>query len=77
MKIKLFTLAAGPFGVLRPGSVEDVAPALAEALIAGGYAERVDPPVPFPLTVIESAVAPAAPEAAVMPRRPGRPRRPL
>lgn len=41
MKIKMLTLLAGPAGVRQPGSVHDVPTAEAEALIAGGYAEKV------------------------------------
>jgi hypothetical protein len=41
MKIRLITLMAGPEGVFPPGSVIEVSPEEACALIAGGYAEPV------------------------------------
>ena len=41
MKIRLITLMAGPEGVFPPGSVIEVSPEEARALIAGGYAEPV------------------------------------
>jgi hypothetical protein len=43
MKIKMLTLLAGPGGVRQPNTVHDVPPAEAEALIVGGYAEKVEP----------------------------------
>jgi uncharacterized protein YbjT (DUF2867 family) len=42
MRIKMLTLQAGPAGVRSPGSVYDVPPVEAEALIAGGYAVKVE-----------------------------------
>ncbi len=44
MKIRLKTLMAGPEGVFLPGSVIEVSPEEARALIAGGYAETVPRP---------------------------------
>ncbi len=41
MKIRLITLMAGPEGVFPPGSVIEVSPEEARALVAGGYAEPV------------------------------------
>lgn len=38
MRVQLLTIAAGPEGVWLPGSVVDVAPETARALLAGGYA---------------------------------------
>lgn len=37
--IRMFTLAAGPAGVLTPGSVVDVEDAIAAAFVEGGFAE--------------------------------------
>ena len=58
MKIRLITLMAGPEGVFPPGSVIEVSPEEARALIAGGYAEHV-PPAALP-KVEPSAVETAA-----------------
>ncbi len=44
MKIRLITLMAGPEGVFPPGSVIEVSPEEARALIAGGFAEPVNRP---------------------------------
>lgn len=41
MKIKMFTLMAGPQGVRKPGEVYTVPDEEGRALIAGGYAESV------------------------------------
>lgn len=43
MKIRMLTLLAGPGGVRQPNTVHEVPTAEAEALIAGGYAEKVEP----------------------------------
>ena len=48
MKIRLITLMAGPEGVFPPGSVIEVSPEEARALIAGGYAEPVPRPAAPP-----------------------------
>ncbi len=48
MKIRLITLMAGPAGVFPPGSVLEVSPEEARALIAGGYAEPVPRPAAAP-----------------------------
>ena len=45
MKVRLKTLMAGPEGVFQPGSVVDLESDHAEALISGGYAERMERPV--------------------------------
>jgi protein-S-isoprenylcysteine O-methyltransferase Ste14 len=42
MKVRLKTLMAGPEGVFLPGSVIEVPPEEANALIAGGFAEQVE-----------------------------------
>jgi hypothetical protein len=57
MKVRLKTLMAGPEGVFSPGAVIDAGTEEAEALIAGGYAERVDPPVQ-PAAVETAAIEP-------------------
>jgi hypothetical protein len=62
MKIRLKTLMAGPDGVFPPGSVIEVSPEEARALIAGGYAESVPRPAVAP-----KAEPPAVETAAVQP----------
>ena len=47
MKIKMITLQAGPAGVREPSSVHDVPVTEAEALIAGGYAMKVEKESPL------------------------------
>ena len=42
MRVRLKTLMAGPEGVFLPGSVIEVSPEEANALIAGGFAEQVE-----------------------------------
>ena len=42
MRIKMLTTAAGPDGVYLAGQVVNVNDKLAEAFIAGGYAERLE-----------------------------------
>lgn len=42
MKITMKTLYSSPEGALQPGQTADVAPALAKALVAGGYAMAGD-----------------------------------
>ncbi len=44
MRVRWKTLMAGPEGVLPAGSVANVPREEAEALIAGGFAERFDQP---------------------------------
>jgi len=44
MRVRLKTLMAGPEGVFPAGSVANVPREEAEALIAGGFAERFDQP---------------------------------
>jgi hypothetical protein len=55
-------LAAGPDGVLRPGTAVDVPDAQAADLIAGGYA--IDIPTPEPETATEAAAETAAAAAS-------------
>ena len=62
MKIRLITLMAGPEGVFPPGSVIEVSPEEARALIAGGYAEPVPRPAAAP-----KVEPPAVETAAVQP----------
>jgi len=59
MKIRLKTLMAGPDGVFPPGSVIEVSPEEAQALIAGGYAERLERP-PEKAEVEVAAVEPGS-----------------
>ena len=42
MRIKMKTLMAGPDGIRKPDTVYDLPTAEAEALIAGGFAEKVE-----------------------------------
>ena len=44
MKVKMLTLAAGPDGIVRPGSVIEVKVAEGRALIKCGYAVEIDKP---------------------------------
>lgn len=44
MKIKYKTRAAGPDGIRIPGDIADLPEAQAKRLVAGGYAQTVDPP---------------------------------
>ena len=60
MKIRLITLMAGPEGVFPPGSVIEVSPEEARALIAGGYAE------PVPHLAAAPKVEPSAIETAAV-----------
>ena len=64
MKIRLKTLMAGPGGVFLPGSVIEVSPEEARALIAGGYAEAVPrpaaPPQNEPPPVETAAIQPGS-----------------
>ena len=57
-RILMTALAAGPDGVLRPGTAVDVPEAQAAALISGGYAEDLAQPS------AEAATAPAEETAA-------------
>jgi hypothetical protein len=59
MRVRLKTLMAGPEGVFPIGSVIDAGDEEAEALIAGGFAERYDRPVE-PVVVEPAAVETAA-----------------
>lgn len=64
MKIRLITLMAGPEGVFPPGSVIEVSPEEARALVAGGYAEPLPrpaaPPKEEPSTVETATVQPGS-----------------
>jgi hypothetical protein len=59
MKIRRKTLMAGPEGVFPPGAVIDAGFEEAEALVAGGFAERVDPPTQ-PAPVETAAIEPGS-----------------
>jgi len=47
MRIRMKTTAAGPLGSKREGEHYDVDDAEGQALIDGGYAEKVEPPAPI------------------------------
>lgn len=55
MRVRMLKQAAGPDGVWPAGSIQDVAPFMAVALIEGGYAQAVETP--------ESPVVIETPEA--------------
>ena len=67
MQIRVLTLAAGPNGIIQPGTVVDLPDAVAATWVGGGYAVPIYPPA------IEYAMDPA-PELAEK-RGPGRPRK--
>ena len=43
MKVRFLTLSMGPRGMIRPGDVVDVPAGEAKLLLAGKYAEPVEP----------------------------------
>jgi len=55
MRIQMTTLAAGPEGVWPVGSIQDVSPEEARALVAGRHARYVGQPEPEPEVVEEPA----------------------
>lgn len=63
MRIRMLTLLAGPEGIRSPGSVVEVPPAEAAALIEGGFAVSAEPP---------SRAAPAAPVVETATTEPAR-----
>ena len=69
VRVKLLTRMAGPAGNFPAGMEVMVAEDLAQSLVAGGFALRVDPPAP---AVEEAVVSP--PERAVTRRKSSRPR---
>jgi len=85
-QIRMKSILAGPAFSADPGQIVDCDEALAVALVAGGYAARLDAPPKRPPQVaapapVEAAVVPAAPETtmlappvAVMPPARGRKR---
>ena len=48
MKVRFLTLSMGPRGMIRPGDVVDVPAGEAKLLLAGKYAEPVEPAEPKP-----------------------------
>ncbi len=77
-RVKMKTTMAGPTGNASPGQVLSVGEVIAGDLVAGGYAEYVDPPQPQPesrpevVSVVEVPVV-TPPETATKPivgRRP-------
>jgi hypothetical protein len=59
MKIKVNTTMAGPFGSASPGDIIDVPEPIADGLITGGYAVRVDeaPKAEVPAVSVETTEA--------------------
>jgi len=69
VRVRQRTLEAGPGGVFAPGRERTLPAAEAEAAIAAGAVELVDPPpAPRQAKAPETAEAPAAPETAETPR---------
>jgi hypothetical protein len=55
-RIRMLTLAAGPWGSVQPGTELDLSQAQAEALIEGGYAVAIDaPPEAATAALVETA----------------------
>lgn len=71
VRVRMRTTMAGPMGTYAAGAVVDFADGLAQALIAGGYAEPVgsDAPPAVAAAAEMSSITPGS-EAAVMPRAP-------
>lgn len=70
-KIQMKTILAGPAFSADPGQIVDCDEALAVALVAGGYAARLDAPLTRPaparpMAPVETAIAPGAPETAML-----------
>lgn len=78
MRVRMFTLAAGPQGCFSPGQVVDLPDDLARSFLAGHAAELVEsetPPVAETVPVepvLETQIAPRRGETAVLHRRGGR-----
>lgn len=78
MKVKLRTIYASPTGTTgHPGTVLDLDPPKAKALLAGGYAElvKLESVLPVAVPVVETATAEPDAETAELPRPRGRPRK--
>lgn len=69
MKVRMKTRAAGPDGCWSPGSEHEVPGYHGQAMIDGGYAERID----LPVLVQPKRLAPPSPQAAFE-LAPGRPK---
>lgn len=65
-RIKMLATSAGPDGVMLGGKVYPVDDATAKALVAGKYAEYVDPPVKTERTAMKDETM----EQAVKPTKP-------
>lgn len=66
-KIQMKSILAGPAFCADPGQIVDCDEALAERLVAGGYAKRLDTPPERPAPApVEVAIAPSAPETAML-----------
>lgn len=65
MRIRMLTLMAGPEGIRSPGSVVDLPPADAYALVEGGFAVFAESPAKAVAAaqVVESATAAPVREA--------------
>lgn len=76
MKIRLISLMAGPAGVVQPGQVIDMQPdSYAEAMVAGGYAEKVEAKDAAPMASPAPAeTTTAAPPENASTRRPRPPK---
>lgn len=63
MRIRMLTRAAGPSGNYAPGDLADFPDAVAQELLDGGYAERVEKPRAEAPAVAQAEVAEAPDEA--------------
>lgn len=66
MLVKMRTLSAGPSATLHPGQIYDRPEAEAKALVAGGYAEDMTPPVKAAAEEKEERQAPVPVETATI-----------
>lgn len=69
MRIKMKSTMAGPDGNASPGQVIDVPDTEARALLAGGYAEAVDPPQESQTVAAQETATTPPPERAGRRRR--------
>lgn len=63
MRVKLKTLMAGPEGSAHPGQILDLPADRAQALVAGGYADAMEPEAQG----TQEAATLATPETAMQP----------
>lgn len=65
MLVRMKTTMAGPDGCASPGQIIDPSEEEARTLVAGGYAEAIDPPQKMAVVVqAEAAIAPPPERAA-------------